>query len=248
METGRAPSHVALNRKDLELLCSKISDERITLPALLARFMFLDQQSDHPHRGKIWTKGVADFKSIELGGTAPHWSKPAGEPHGQIRFCTKDGREMASYLMYFNGSKEALERFWQHASTAAKLLLPDAEEPTWDYFQKLIEFCRMNDLLKWEVNQQPDHPEKRGQIAWLHDLFAATIRFLNAQMKSPECANEVTGATDRSADDGSGKPDEIVPTRNAMRRFFNGWRFDWHDDFGQEGGEVDDRKGFGYIA
>lgn len=204
METGRAPSHVALNRKDLELLCSKISEDRILLAAQTARLMFLTQPSDHPHRGKIWTKGIPDFALVERAGTPPFWAKPLGENLSWSCYRTKDGKELAWYDVFLAGKEKAMIRFREICYASAALLFSDADIPESVFVPELFEFCRLNGLLKWEINEEPNHPETRGQIAWLHDLFAATLLFLNAQFKSPEKPTEAVG-------DGGAKRNAIKP-------------------------------------
>ena len=183
METGRAPSQVALNRKDLELLCSRIGEDRMPLGAKTARLMFLTQPSGHPHRRKIWTKGIRDFALVERAGTPPYWAEPPGEFFCGNRYRTKDGDDLALYAVFLAGKDTAKTWFKEVVSESAALLFPDADIPELDLVRELFEFCRLNGLLKWQINEETDHPETRGQIAWLHDPYGATIRFLNAASK-----------------------------------------------------------------
>ena len=222
METGRAPSHVALNRKDLELLCSKISEDRILLAAQTARLMFLTQPSDHPHRGKIWTKGIPDFALVERAGTPPFWAKPLGENLSWSCYRTKDGKELAWYDVFLAGKEKAMMRFREICYASAALLFSDADIPESVFVPELFEFCRLNGLLKWEINEEPNHPETRGQIAWLHDLFAATLLFLNAQFKSPEKPTEAVanGSSKRSQEKAGTKP--LKPRKSDKSKRYRG--------------------------
>lgn len=146
--------------------------------------------------------------------------------------------------------QQASHRLW---GTVAGLLVYFGRDPlslgTWD---------RIDGKFVRRVMDYVDHPPIRSEVigedgsvrrtdeglstAWLGRLrqHAHELREALPRLIKPK-------TTEAAADD-SGKPDTIVTTRNSMRRLSNGWRFDWQDNEGTEGDEVDDLKGFDYIA
>lgn len=207
------------HREEIELLREQVHRDRILLAAQDARLLFLPL-CDHPYPGKIWTEGLPDFAYLESAGVAAHWSKPLGDSLGRMLCRTEDGAEFVPYDWYSRGNDRAKQGFEQIVSVAAALLVPDADSPReLEFLKQLFEFSRSHKLLKWEVNEQPGHPETRRRIAWLHDVYATVVLLLNAKLESLLPANLNTGQRD----------DDDEPPRQKSKRG-RPPKYDWRND------------------
>ncbi len=190
MNTGETLLQGSRGRKEIETIRDKIRRDRILMPGQNATLMFLAQTPGHPYPLKIWSQGIPDFAHLEQAGIPPTWMKPVGDCSGRYQCWTEDGVDLACYDVFFSGYDLAKKRFWQRASACGELLLPEADIPTSEFIKALFEFCRLHKRLKWEVNEQPGHPETRRRVAWLNDVYEVAACFLDAQLKSPEQPTE----------------------------------------------------------
>ena len=207
MTIGETQTEQARLREEIELLRDQVKSDRILLPGRNIKLLFLQQPCEQ-YPGRIWTQGIPEFSLLEQDGIAPFWSEPPGEYIGQTRCRTEDGGDLACYGMFLNVIGRGKENFYQHAAAIGQLLLAGAVSPGFEFIKELFEFCRLNKRLTWECNEQPDHPETRRRLAWLHDVYEAIGLFLNAQLRSQE---QATGA---AADDSSkldDDPKQLVP-------------------------------------
>lgn len=189
---------------EIEQLRGKIIRDRISLAAQSAKLLFISQPKNHPFPRKIWTAGLRDFAIAERGGVEPHWSKPLGDDLARMRGHTESGKELVTYDLILSGRESAKKRFRQIYEAAGPVLCPNALFSPFDFLKNLFEFSRSQNLLTWEVNEQPGHPETKRPIAWLYDIFEAVVCFLNAELESLPATNP-NGEVGRQGGKGTGK-------------------------------------------